>query len=61
VTGAFLLGYGVFRFGVEYFREPDDFLGLLALTLSMGQWLSVPMIALGIGMLVWTWRRPQKV
>src|SRR5260221_1888159 len=28
VTGAFLLGYGVFRFGVEYFREPDDFLWL---------------------------------
>jgi len=27
----------------------------------MGQWLSVPMIALGIGMLIWAWRRPQKV
>ncbi len=61
VSGAFLLGYGVFRFSVEYFREPDDFLGLLALNLSMGQWLSAPMIALGIGMLVWAWRRPQKV
>jgi len=51
----------VFRFSVEYFREPDDFLGLLALNLSMGQWLSAPMIAIGIGMLVWAWRRPQKV
>jgi phosphatidylglycerol:prolipoprotein diacylglycerol transferase len=61
VSGAFLLGYGVFRFGVEYFREPDDFLGLLAFNLSMGQWLSAPMIALGIGMLVWTWRKRQKV
>jgi phosphatidylglycerol:prolipoprotein diacylglycerol transferase len=61
VAGAFFLGYGVFRFSVEYFREPDDFLGLLALNLSMGQWLSAPMILLGIGMLVWTWRRPQKV
>jgi phosphatidylglycerol:prolipoprotein diacylglycerol transferase len=61
VSGAFLLGYGVFRFSVEYFREPDDFLGLLALNLSMGQWLSAPMIALGVGMLVWTWRKPQKV
>src|SRR6266508_4143345 len=39
VSGAFLLGYGVFRFTAEYFREPDDFLGLLALDLSMGQWL----------------------
>src|SRR5437667_9557574 len=61
VSGAFLLGYGVFRFTAEYFREPDDFLGLLALNLSMGQWLSAPMIALGLGMLVWAWRRPQKV
>ena len=61
VSGAFLLGYGTLRFAVEYFREPDDFLGLLALNLSMGQWLSVPMIAFGIGMLVWTWRGPQKV
>jgi phosphatidylglycerol:prolipoprotein diacylglycerol transferase len=61
LSGAFLLGYGTLRFGVEYFREPDDFLGLLALNLSMGQWLSAPMIAFGIGMLVWAWRRPQKV
>jgi phosphatidylglycerol:prolipoprotein diacylglycerol transferase len=61
VSGAFLLGYGVFRFLVEFFREPDDFLGLLALNLSMGQWLSLPMIVLGAGMLLWTWRRPQKV
>ena len=61
VTGAFFLGYGVLRFTAEYFREPDDFLGLLALNLSMGQWLSAPMILIGIGMLVWAWRRPQKV
>jgi len=61
VSGAFLLGYGAFRFTAEYFREPDDFLGLLALNLSMGQWLSLPMIVVGALMLVWTWRRPQKV
>ena len=36
------------RFIAEYFREPDDFLGLLALNMSMGQWLCVPMIALGV-------------
>ena len=30
VTGAFLIGYGVLRFVAEFFREPDDFLGLLA-------------------------------
>ena len=53
VSGAFLLGYGVFRFSAEYFREPDNFLGLLALDLSMGQWLSLPMIAAGAGLLAW--------
>lgn len=51
VAGAFLFGYGVFRFVAEYFREPDSFLGLLALNMSMGQWLCVPMIALGA--LIW--------
>ena len=53
VSAAFLMGYGVFRFIAEYFREPDDFLGLLGLGLSMGQWLCVPMI-LG-GMALWGW------
>ena len=51
VSGAFMVGYGVFRFIAEYFREPDSFLGLLALNMSMGQWLCVPMIALGA--LIW--------
>lgn len=55
-SGLFLLGYGVFRFGVEYTRQPDSYLGLLAFGFSMGQWLSIPMIALGIGMLVWAYR-----
>ncbi|WP_374673475.1 prolipoprotein diacylglyceryl transferase [Ideonella sp.] len=53
VSGAFLVGYGVFRFVAEYFREPDSFLGLLALNMSMGQWLCVPMVALG----AWLWLR----
>lgn len=61
VSGLFLLGYGVFRFAAEFFREPDDFLGLLSLNLSMGQWLSTPMILAGLGLLIWAWRRPQKV
>lgn len=47
LSGLFLLGYGVLRFIAEFFREPDSFLGLLALGLSMGQWLCVPMIMLG--------------
>ena len=52
VAAAFLTGYGMFRFIAEYFREPDDFLGPLALGLSMGQWLSVPMILAGAA---WWW------
>ena len=52
VSAAFLIGYGVLRFIAEYFREPDDFLGLLALNLSMGQWLCLPMIVGGRGPVV---------
>jgi phosphatidylglycerol:prolipoprotein diacylglycerol transferase len=47
VSAIFLMGYGIFRFLVEFTREPDDFLGLLAGGLSMGQLLSLPMIAIG--------------
>jgi phosphatidylglycerol:prolipoprotein diacylglycerol transferase len=53
VGGAFVFGYGVFRFIAEYFREPDRFLGLLALNMSMGQWLCVPMIVGGAAL--WWW------
>ena len=57
VSGVFLIGYGVARFCVEFTREPDDFLGLLAMNLSMGQWLSIPMVLAGIAVLVWSYRR----
>jgi phosphatidylglycerol:prolipoprotein diacylglycerol transferase len=54
VSGMFLLGYGIFRSLAEFFREPGEgFIGVLTLGFSMGQWLSLPMIAVGIGMLVW--------
>lgn len=46
-SGVFLIGYGFFRFLVEFAREPDRFLGTLSLGLSMGQWLSIPMILFG--------------
>lgn len=61
VASAFLLGYGVLRFIAEYFREPDDYLGLLALNLSMGQWLCLPMIALGAGLWWWFGHQPQRL
>jgi len=51
ISALFLIGYGGFRFLVEFTREPDSYLGLLQLGLSMGQWLSLPMILLGI----WMW------
>ncbi|MGQ0710682.1 MAG: prolipoprotein diacylglyceryl transferase [Rhodoferax sp.] len=57
VASAFLTGYGVFRFVAEYFREPDAHLGLLALGLSMGQWLCVPMVAAGAALWWWQGRR----
>ena len=59
VSAWFLIGYGVFRFGVEFTREPDSFLGLLALNFSMGQWLSLPMIAAGVALLWWARSRSQ--
>ncbi|MGQ0546700.1 MAG: prolipoprotein diacylglyceryl transferase [Betaproteobacteria bacterium] len=59
VSGLFLVGYGVFRFAVEFTREPDAHLGLLALGLTMGQWLSLPMIAAGAALLWWSKDRPR--
>jgi phosphatidylglycerol:prolipoprotein diacylglycerol transferase len=58
ISGAFLVGYGVFRFIAEYFREPDSFLGLRALGWSQGQWLCVPMILGGVLLWLWASRRP---
>ncbi len=58
VMGAFLAGYGLLRFVAEYFREPDSFLGLQALNLSMGQWLCIPMIVAGLGVWAWGARQP---
>ena len=59
-SGLFLLGYGICRFIAEYAREPDNFLGYLALGLTMGQWLSLPMIAIGALMLRHAYRRADK-
>jgi phosphatidylglycerol:prolipoprotein diacylglycerol transferase len=57
VAAAFLIGYGLLRFTAEFFREPDAFLGLLSLGMSMGQWLCVPMVLAGVAMWVWCGRR----
>ena len=57
VAAAFTVGYGVFRFIAEYFREPDGFLGLLTFNMSMGQWLCVPMVIVGAAVWLWSARR----
>lgn len=59
VSAWFLIGYGAFRFIAEYFREPDDFLGLLALNMSMGQWLCVPMVLAGVVLYLTAPERPR--
>lgn len=53
VSGLFALFYGLFRFGVEFVREPDAQLGYLAWGwLTMGQILSLPLILLGVVLLL---------
>jgi phosphatidylglycerol:prolipoprotein diacylglycerol transferase len=56
VSALFLIGYGVFRFVAEFAREPDAFLGYLAMGLTMGQWLCLPMIAGGLWLFRWSRR-----
>jgi phosphatidylglycerol:prolipoprotein diacylglycerol transferase len=63
LVGSFLLGYGAFRFFVEFFREPDVQLIWLAdaTGLHMGQWLCLPMIAGGIYLIVTAKGRRERV
>jgi phosphatidylglycerol:prolipoprotein diacylglycerol transferase len=56
VSGVFLIGYGSFRFIAEFFRTPDDGIFGLSQSISMGQWLSLPMILAGIAFVVWSGR-----
>ncbi len=49
-SGLFLMGYGAFRFIAEYFRDPDAGIFGRSDIVSMGQWLSLPMILLGLWM-----------
>jgi phosphatidylglycerol:prolipoprotein diacylglycerol transferase len=56
VSALFLIGYGALRFVAEFAREPDAFLGYLAMGLTMGQWLCLPMIAGGLWLFRWSRR-----
>ena len=52
VSGMFLIGYGALRFAAEWFREPDHGIFGLSYVISMGQWLSLPMILVGLWLLL---------
>ena len=61
VSGMFMLFYGLFRFGVEFVRQPDAHLGFIAFDwLTMGHVLSVPMVLYGIYLLVFAYRSAGK-
>lgn len=57
LSGLFLAGYGTARIIGEFFRQPDAHIGFLLAGTTMGQWLSLPMVLLGLGMLIWARRR----
>ena len=56
VAGSFLIGYGAFRFLVEFTRQPDAHLGHIVGWMTMGQILSTPMIIGGIGLVAWAYK-----
>lgn len=58
VSGVFALGYGCARFFTEYFRIPDYEVQFAQFTISAGQMLSLPMIALGIILLMLAYKKP---
>jgi phosphatidylglycerol:prolipoprotein diacylglycerol transferase len=63
LVGAFLFFYGIFRFGLEFIREPDSQLAEFAKMtgLHMGQWLSLPMIIGGLYLMLTAKRRRVRV
>jgi phosphatidylglycerol:prolipoprotein diacylglycerol transferase len=63
LVGTFLFFYGLFRFGVEFIREPDQqLIGFAQATgLHMGQWLSLPMILAGLWLMLTAKKRRVRV
>ncbi len=57
LSGLFLVGYGMARIIGELFREPDAQIGYLIGGTTMGQWLSLPMVLAGIGVIWWSRRQ----
>lgn len=57
VSGLFITLYGLFRFSVEFFRDPDPQIGYLVFDLTKGQLLSLPMFLAGIIMMVYAYKK----
>ena len=57
LAGTFFAGYAIARMGAEFFRQPDVHIGFLALGGTMGQWLSLPMLVIGLGLIIQGIRR----
>ena len=57
ISGVFLIGYGFLRWAAEYFRAPDAGIFGFSYTVSMGQWLSLPMIVVGTVFVVYAHRQ----
>ncbi|WP_376707932.1 prolipoprotein diacylglyceryl transferase [Kangiella sp. TOML190] len=60
VSGVFLLGYGGFRFVIEYFREPDSHLAAVSEIITRGQLLCLPMVALGLYLIISAYKQSAK-
>ena len=56
LSGVFLIGYGLSRIAIENFRQPDEQLGFLFAHVTMGQVLSVPMIAFGLSLIAYAFQ-----
>jgi len=59
LVGTFFAGYGLARTTVELFRQPDAHIGFLLGGTTTGQWLSVPMVVLGLSLIVWSKSRAE--
>ena len=59
VSGLFLFAYGLFRFSLEFFREPDIQIGFFWDRFTEGQLLSLPLILIGMMMLVWAYKKKE--
>ncbi len=57
LVGAFTFGFGLLRFFIEFFRQPDVQVGYLTFGLTMGQWLCAPMVVLGLYLMLSSRRR----